>query len=104
MIETAEFAGLKKCAVVTIENVDDGCVVGGAPLSPGEVTDLNRAREYLRDTCKRQALPIAKTLEEALELAMRLLAERCGRGRGMEGEGAATASSTGHAISQEYFC
>ena len=102
MIETAEFAGSKKCAVVTIEDLGEDCVVLGVPITPGEIADLNRAREYLRDTCMRMGVPIAKTLEEALALAVGLLEERCGgdgAGRGRDA-GGGSGDGNGYRVSE----
>lgn len=76
--EAAEFIGRGRHVVLTIEIIEEGAEIAGETVGAGQLTDLNRMRNYLSDVAARNDVYVAATVQDACQHVCEHYAQRRG--------------------------
>jgi hypothetical protein len=71
--EIAYYIGRKRPIALSILDVSDQAIVNGHALPSDEVADLNRGRLFLREMAQSHGIPVAATVQEAVQQAINLI-------------------------------
>ncbi len=74
--EIAYCIGQKRRIALSIADVSDQTIVNGQPLPSDEVADLNRGRLFLRTMAQSHGIPVAATIQEAVQHAIDLVRQQ----------------------------
>eukprot|EP00741_Cyanophora_paradoxa_P020906 tig00021318_g20182.t1 len=66
MVEAAEYIAAARPVVLAVLPVPAGAAIGGEAVQAGELKDLNRAREYLRDVAQRHGVRVFGDVQSAV--------------------------------------
>ena len=64
-LEAVEYICRGREVILVIDDLPEGIVITGAEVAGGERKDLNRMREYLRETAERHATAVYGSVEAA---------------------------------------
>jgi hypothetical protein len=74
--EAAYFLGGGRKVALAVEDVSEGAVIEGSPVSTPERKDLNRGRQFLRTMAAERKVPVFTSVAEATAHAISLVTGR----------------------------